>query len=89
VKTVDDMTDAVSATTAMESASIGETTRLVVPSLPLLQRLRHAIAAFLWSKWMLKPMSMYDDFKKYFSPRAEKDPDLVKSYPVRRGLIVR
>ncbi|AEO67264.1 uncharacterized protein THITE_2144678 [Thermothielavioides terrestris NRRL 8126] len=60
-----------------------------MPSLPLTERLRFAVVAFLWAKLLLKSMHMYSEAKKYFVSPGEKEPDLVKTYPVRKSLAVR
>jgi acetyl esterase/lipase len=86
--TGDRMANAISGTTALDAAG-PETTRLVAPQLPLSKRLKYTIIAFLWTKLLIKPMLYYSELKKYFVSPGEKEPDLVKRYPIRKSLIVR
>jgi len=73
----------------METAGGSETTRLVVAPLPLSQRIKYAILAFIWSKLLLKPMLYFSEAKKLFVAPGENEPDLVKTYPVRKSLTIR
>ncbi|KAK4149547.1 hypothetical protein C8A00DRAFT_37858 [Chaetomidium leptoderma] len=63
-----------------------ETSRLIVPQLPISQRIKYALLAFLWSKLVLKPALYISEAKKYFVSPGENEPDLVKVYPVRKSL---
>ncbi len=86
------MADAISvtkATTAMGTAGGSDEARLIVPRLPLTQRLKYALLAWAWETLLLTPMFMISEGKKYFNPRAEKEPDLIKRYPARKSLPVR
>lgn len=82
------MAEAVAATTAFEATG-GSETGFVAPTLPLPERLKYAVLAFMWSKLLLKPIFMYSEAKKYFVSPGESEPDLAKSYPVRASLSVR
>ncbi|KAG7288268.1 hypothetical protein NEMBOFW57_007799 [Staphylotrichum longicolle] len=83
------MADAVSATAAMETTGGFETTRVVVPPVPLSQRIKFAIVAFIWTKLLLKPMLYFSEAKKLFVSPGENEPDHVKTYPVRKSLAIR
>ncbi|KAK4097663.1 alpha/beta-hydrolase [Parathielavia hyrcaniae] len=82
------MADAISATAAMDTAG-SETAGLVTPSWPLSKRIKYSIVAFLYNTLLLKPMLLSMSLKKYFSSPSEKDPDLVKRYPIRKSLTIR
>lgn len=85
------MADPVSATTALATAGVSDTTPLVVPHLPLLKRVQYGLIVFLWSNLLNKPMLFFSAAKKYLIPPPKKksDPDLVKTYPVRKHLEIR
>ncbi|KAL2173752.1 Alpha/Beta hydrolase protein [Thermothelomyces heterothallicus CBS 202.75] len=83
------MAETIAATTSAEAAADGDPTRLVVPRWPLSSRLKYAVIAFLWKRLILKPLLYYSEFKKYFIPPGENEPDHVKAYPVRKSLKVR
>lgn len=63
-------------------------TRLVAQRLPLAQRLKCALIAWAWTR-LLKPLFVLRRIRRSLSPCEEKDPDLIKTYPVRKSLPVR
>ncbi|KAL2167410.1 hypothetical protein VTG60DRAFT_1316 [Thermothelomyces hinnuleus] len=83
------MDETIAATTSAEAAAVGDSTRLVVPRWPLSSRLKYAVIAFLWKRLILKPLLYCSEFKKYFIPPGENEPDQVKAYPVRKSLKIR
>ncbi|KAK4118872.1 alpha/beta-hydrolase [Parathielavia appendiculata] len=82
------MADAISATAAMDTAG-SETARLVAPTWPLSKRIKYSLVAFLYNTLLLKPMLFSMSLKKYLGSPSEKEPDLVKRYPIRKSLTIR
>ncbi|KAK3290473.1 Alpha/Beta hydrolase protein [Chaetomium fimeti] len=83
------MADISGRTAAMEVPGLRESTNLITPPLPFMKRMKYSIIAFLWYRVLLKGMLYYGEAKKYFVPPGEKEPDLVKTYPVRKSLTIR
>ena len=84
------MPDIIATIPAMDVPDLSESRqRIIAPHLPLTKRIKYSILAFLWYRILLKGMLYYGEAKKYFVSPGEKEPDLVKTYPVRKSLTIR
>lgn len=84
------MLDIIATKTTMDAPVLGDSTqRVLAPRLPLMKRIKYSILAFLWYRVLLKGMLYYSEAKKYFVSPGEREPDLVKAYPVRKSLAIR
>ncbi|KAH6631362.1 Alpha/Beta hydrolase protein [Chaetomium tenue] len=84
------MPDKIATTPAMDAQGLSEPhQRVIAPHLPLTKRIKYAILAFLWYRVLLKGMLYYSEAKKYFVSPGVNEPDLVKTYPVRKSLTIR
>ncbi|KAK3312271.1 Alpha/Beta hydrolase protein [Apodospora peruviana] len=62
----------------------------IVPRLPLAQRLRYSAAAFVVQNLLLGPVALFDSIRRdHLGLGAVPHPDVIKTYPVRKGLPVR
>jgi hypothetical protein len=84
------MENTAAATSALATAGVSEIARLVAP-LPLLKRVQYSLIIFLYSNLLNKPTLFFTAARKYLLPPPKKDadPDLVKTYPVRKSLETR
>lgn len=89
IKMADKISPATTTTTAVDTAGGNDKTRLIAPRYTLTERLKYAFLAWAWEALLLTPMFLISEGKNYFKPRAEKEPDLIKTYPVRKKLPVR
>lgn len=85
------MADIVAATTApsaLDTTGGGDAAGIVVDRLPLGERIKWGFLAYAWSG-LLRLILFYKESKKRFTPRADNEPDLVKSYPALSSLPIR
>ncbi|KXX80015.1 Carboxylesterase NlhH [Madurella mycetomatis] len=85
------MADIVAATTApsvLDTTGGGEAPGIVVDRLPLGQRIKWGFLAYAWTG-LMRLILFFKESKKRFTPRADNDPDLVKSYAALKSLPIR
>ncbi len=72
----------------MEAIAADDGWRPTVARLPLTGRIKNATFAFVLQRLILAPALFIQDVKDYMNP-PESRPDIVKSYPCRKGLPIR
>ncbi|KAK3306393.1 Alpha/Beta hydrolase protein [Chaetomium strumarium] len=80
---------AVAADGATVAPGSSETGRLVAPPVSLPERLKYSLIAFVLQKLLTNSRLWIKATKKYFVPPDPNEPDLVKTYPVRKSLPIR
>ncbi|KAL2120158.1 hypothetical protein VTJ04DRAFT_4184 [Mycothermus thermophilus] len=61
----------------------------VIKRHPLGKRIQYGIAAFILTRLIQKPLIFFSALGRFIRARRESDPDVIKSYPVRKHLSVR
>jgi hypothetical protein len=61
----------------------------VAPKVPLFESLKYSLIAFVIQKLITNSTLLYKEVKKLFTPPGPHEPDLVKTYPMRKSLPIR
>jgi len=82
------MPDLIKVRAEIQTAAVGEATRLIIPRWTLFSRIKYFIFAYFW-KALSKLELYHSELKRIFSSPGENEPDKIKSYPVRKFLKIR